>query len=51
MLKNENKEDDLFILINVINVSEQHSRDFSRRLNILGNANAGNTVANNLKSI
>jgi len=30
MLKNKNKRDNLFILANVINVSEQHSRDFSR---------------------
>jgi len=28
MHKNKNKRDNLFILINVINVSEQHSRDF-----------------------
>jgi len=45
MLKNENKRDNLFILTNVINVSEQHSRDFSRRSDILGNVNAGSTVA------
>jgi len=45
MFKNENKRDHLFILPNVINVSEQHSRDFSRQLDILGNANAGGTVA------
>jgi len=32
MLKNENKRDNLFILTNVINVSEQHfSRDFNHR--------------------
>jgi len=31
MRKNENKWDNLFILTNVINVSEQHSRHFSRR--------------------
>jgi len=50
MRKNEKR--DLFILTNVINVSEQYSRDFSRRSNILGNA--GGTVAfkfYNLKSI
>jgi len=41
MCKNENKRDKLFILTNVINVSEQHSKDFSRRSDILGNANAG----------
>jgi len=54
MLKNENKRDNLFILTNVINVSEQHSRNFSRWSNISGNANAGGTVAfksYNLKSI
>jgi len=45
MFKNKNKRDNLFILTNVINVSEQHSRDFSRRSNILDNANAGGTVA------
>jgi len=38
MRKNENKWDNLFILTNAINVSEQHSRDFSRRLDILSNA-------------
>jgi len=31
MLKNENKRDNLFILTNVVNVSEQHSKDFSSR--------------------
>jgi len=54
MRKNKNKRDNLFILANVINVSEQHLRDFSRRSDILGNANAGGTVAvksYNLKSI
>jgi len=53
MLKNENKRDNLFILTNVINVSEQDSRDFSRRSDIFGNANAGDTVtfkSYNLKS-
>jgi len=53
MHKNENKRNNLFILTNVINVSEQHSRDFSHRLDILGNVNAGGTVAfksYNLKS-
>jgi len=52
ILKNENKKDNLFILINVINVFEQHSRDFSRWSDI-SNANAGDTVAfksYNLKS-
>jgi len=51
MLKN--KSDNLFILTNVINVSEQYSRDFSRRSDILGNANVSGTVAfksYNLKS-
>jgi len=51
MLKNENKRDSLF-QTTVINVSKQHSRDFSR-LNILSNANVGGTVAfksYNLKS-
>jgi len=43
MLKNENKRDNLFILTNVINVSE-HSRDFSRRSDILGNVNTGGIV-------
>jgi len=47
MLKNENKEDNFFILIIVINVFEQHLRDFSRRSDILDNANAGGTVAFN----
>jgi len=28
MRKNENKKDNLFILTNVINISEQHSKDF-----------------------
>jgi len=41
MLKNENERDNLFTLTNVINVSEQHSRNFSRRSDILRNANAG----------
>jgi len=53
ILKNRNKRDNLFILTNVINVFEQHSRDFNRRSDILGNANAGGTVAfksHNLKS-
>jgi len=45
MLKNENKRDNLFILTNVINVFEQHSRDFSRRSDILKIANVGGTVA------
>jgi len=45
MRKNENKRDNLFILTNVINVSKQHSRDFSRRSDILDNANADGTVA------
>jgi len=44
MRKNENKKDNLFILTNVINVSEQHSKDFSRRSDILGNANVGTVV-------
>jgi len=44
MLKNKNKKDNLFIT-NVINVSEQHSKDFSRRSDILSNANAGGAVA------
>jgi len=44
MRKNENKKDNLFILTNVINVSEQHSRNFSRRSDILDNANAGGTI-------
>jgi len=54
VLKNENKRDNLFILTNVINVSEQHSRDFSRRSDILDKANAGDTVgfeSYNLKNI
>jgi len=59
MLKNENKRDNLFILTNVINVFEQHSRYFqnysrpTRWSDILGNANASGTVAfkfYNLKS-
>jgi len=53
MHKNENKRDNLFIT-NVINISEQHLRDFSHRSDILSNANAKNTVAFksvNLKSI
>jgi len=45
MHKNKNKKDNLFILTNVINVSEQHSRNFSRRSDILDNANASGTVA------
>jgi len=45
MHKNKNKRDNLFILTNVINVSEQHPRDFSRRSDILDNANASNTIA------
>jgi len=45
MFKNKNKRDNLFILTNVINVCEQHSRDFSRQSDILGNANVGGTVA------
>jgi len=43
MRKNENKRTSLFS--NVINVFEQHSRDFSRRSDILDNSNAGGTVA------
>jgi len=43
MRKNENKRD-LFILSNVINVFEQHSRNFSRLSDISVNANAGGTV-------
>jgi len=39
MFKNKNKRNNIFIL-NVINVSEQHSRDFSRRSDILDNVNA-----------
>jgi len=35
----------LFILTNVISVSKQHSKNFSRRSGILDNANAGGTVA------
>jgi len=53
MLKSKNKRDNFFILTNVINVSEQHSRDFSRWSDILDNVNAG-TIAfksYNLKSI
>jgi len=45
MRKNENKRNNFFILTNVINVSEQYSRDFSRRSDISGNANADDTVA------
>jgi len=45
MLKNENKKDNLFILTNVTNVSEQHSRDFSHWSDILDNANVRGTVA------
>jgi len=41
MFKNENKRDNLFILTNVINVSEQHSKDFSYQSDILDNTNAG----------
>jgi len=51
MLKNE--RDNLFILTNIINVSEQYSRDFSHWSDIFGNASAGDTVAfksYNLKS-
>jgi len=44
MRKNENKRDNLFILTNIINVSEQHSKDF-RRSDISGNVNAGGTIA------
>jgi len=54
MLKNENKRYNRFIPTNVINVSEQHSRDFSHRSDIWGNANAGGIVAfksYNLKNI
>jgi len=54
MLKNINKRDNFFILTNVINVFEQHSRDFSRRSDILDNVNVGGTVAfksYNLKNI
>jgi len=43
MRKNENKRVNFFILMNVINVSEQHIKDF--RQSDLGNANAGGTVA------
>jgi len=53
MRKNKNKRDNLFILTNIINVFEQHLRDFSRRSDILSNANAGGTVTfkfYNLKS-
>jgi len=53
MLKNENKRDNLFILANVINVSEQYSRDFSCRSDILGYTNTGDSIAfkfYNLKS-
>jgi len=53
MLKNENKRDNLFIVTNVINVCEQHSRDFNRRSDILDNANVDDTVtfkSYNLKS-
>jgi len=35
---------DFFTLTNVINVSEQHSRDFNQS-DILGNANTGGIVA------
>jgi len=47
MRKNENKKkrDNLFIITNVTNISEQHLRDFSHRSDILGNANAGGIVA------
>jgi len=45
MFKNENKMNNFFMLTNVINVSEQHSRDFNHQSDILGNANAGGTVA------
>jgi len=45
MRKNENKRDNLFSLTNVIDISEQCSRDFSRQSDILGNANVGDTVA------
>jgi len=48
MLENKNKKDNLLILINIINISEQHSRNSNRRLDILGdlgNANAGDTIA------
>jgi len=45
MRKNENKRDNLFILTNVINVSGQHSREFSCWSDILDNANTGDTVA------
>jgi len=45
MLKNENKMDNFFILTIVINVSKQHSKDFSRRSDILDNVNAGGTIA------
>jgi len=47
MLQNENKKDNLLILTNIINISEQHSRDFNRWSDILGdlgNANAGGTI-------
>jgi len=32
MRKNENKKDNFLIVTNVINVSEQHSRDFSHQI-------------------
>jgi len=52
MRKNENKRNNLFILTNVANVFEQHSKDFtSHRSDIL--CNAGGTVgfkSYNLKS-
>jgi len=54
MRKNEYKRDNLFILTDVINVSEQYLRDFSCRSYILSNINAVGTVAftsHNLKSI
>jgi len=44
MRKNEKKSDNFFILTNVINVSEQHSREFSHWSDILGIANVGNTA-------
>jgi len=36
-------------ITNVINVSEQYSKDFSRRSGILGNTNAGDIVVFELR--
>jgi len=44
MRKNENKRDNS-LSSNVIDVFEQHSRDFIHQSDILDNANAGGTVA------